>query len=92
MRKIGTGKVQAKEATKAQGFQFRTSERAEFKPKHSSEPVTFSARRLTSDESMRKALVGHTVKEIVRKECTTPESVSFSRFFAKTNHIFCSLD
>jgi len=29
LRKIGTGKVRAKEATKAQGFQLRTSKRAE---------------------------------------------------------------
>jgi hypothetical protein len=91
LRKIGTGKVQAKETTRAQGFQFRTSKRAEFKPKPT-EAVTFAARRLTTDESMRKALQGHTVKEIVKKECTIPKSVSFSNFFFEILSIFCSLD
>jgi len=73
LRKMGTGKVQAKETTKAQGFQFRTTKRAEFKPKPT-EQMTFTARRLTSDQSMRKALLGHTIKEVAKRECTVPES------------------
>lgn len=79
LRKIGTGKVKAKEKTRPEAFEFRTSKRAEFKPTPV-EPKVFTGRRLTSDESMRKALLGHTVKQIAKRECTVPESVS----------IFCS--
>lgn len=88
LRKIGTSKFQAKETTRAQGFQFHTSERAEIKPKPT-EQLTFSARRLTSDESMRKALLGHTVKSVAKRECTVPESPGLnSKIRAKSRAAF----
>lgn len=79
LRKIGTGKDKPKEKTLPKAFEFHTSKRAELKPKPV-EPKVFTARLRTSDESMRKALLGHKVKQIAKKKCTVPESVSFEFF------------
>ena len=86
LRKIGAGKVEAKEVTRAEEFKFRTTKRAEFKPKPV-EQLTFTARRLTSDESMKKALLGHTVKQVAKRECTVPESVSLFISFLELSNI-----